>query len=254
MTRSEARLTWARGRLERDTSLAVVDALAPAGGVVVDAGAERGFFTARLADLVGPGGRVHAFEPNPWTRANIETLTAGEPHVLVHPVALSDVAGTAQLHVPIEDGEHVFALGRLVPHDGLDSDTLSVETATLDERLGEDAERVAFIKCDVEGQELAVLRGARATLEAARPALLVEIEYRHAGPRMGQTFELLASLGYSAWALAPHGIVAIEEFDLERDQLAFIEQDALQAHMPRGYVHDFLFTPPGQARPSIPSP
>src|SRR3954452_14341041 len=111
MTRVEARLTWARGRLERNTSLAAVDALVPAGGMVVDAGAERGFFTARPAGLVGPGGRGHAFEPNPWPRANIETTVAGEPNVVVHPVALSDAAGSAELHVPVEDGEHLFALG-----------------------------------------------------------------------------------------------------------------------------------------------
>jgi FkbM family methyltransferase len=251
LSRIEGRLGWARRRLEGETALAVADALVPAGGVVVDAGADVGFFTLRFAELVGPAGRVHAFEPNPRTRANIEALMGAEPQVTVHPVALADAPGSAELHVPIEDGEPVGALGRLSRRHEGPSETVTVRTATLDESLGADAERVAFIKCDVEGAELAVLRGAQRTLECARPALLVEIEYRHAGNRMGETLDLLARLDYAAWALGPSGIVPLAEFDLERDQLAYLD-GGLQEHMPAAYVHDFLFTPPGQDRPSIP--
>jgi len=243
---------WARKRIRGETALAVADALVREGDVVVDVGADWGFYTVRLAELVGPAGCVHAFEPNPRTRANLDALVAAERHVVVHPIALSDQVTTAELHVPVEDGLLLCALGSLSPHHGVPCQTVAVETATLDESLGRHAGRVAFIKCDVEGHELAVLRGAATTLTSARPTLLVEIEHRHAGERMSQTFDYLADVGYSAWALAPAGILPIEQFDLERDQLAYLG-GGLQADMPPDYVHDFLFTPPGQDRPSVAS-
>src|SRR2546430_13750536 len=56
------------------------------GDVVVDAGAERGLFTARLAQLVGPGGTVHAFEPNPESLPYLHVIAAAEPNVRVNGV------------------------------------------------------------------------------------------------------------------------------------------------------------------------
>ena len=100
--------------------------------------------------------------------------------------------------------------------------TLTVPTVTLDEVLDADDRRVRFVKCDVEGHELAVLRGAAKVLENARPVLLVEIEWRHAGDAMHETFELLRAAGYAGEVVTPAGLRPLSDFDVDRDQLAYL--------------------------------
>ena len=143
-----------------------------------------------------------------------------------------------------EDGTPSTALGRLRPTPG-DAQRVEVEIGTLDAALADDGARVALLKVDVEGSELAVLRGALGMLREARPRVLVELERRHAGAELEQTLALFAELGYRGEAIGPEGLFPLEDFDLERDQLARLDPDHEQ--QPAGYVNDFLFTPVASA-------
>ncbi len=112
----------------------------------------------------------------------------------VHGLALGSVAGSATLVVPgrrraipgrsylavgIVDAEHDDDLVDLEHHDAT--------VITVDEiRSRSITSRVGFTKCDVEGAESAVLRGASTTLDEDRPLVLCEIEDRHAR-RYGHT-------------------------------------------------------------------
>ncbi|MEA2428094.1 MAG: hypothetical protein QOF37_1722, partial [Thermoleophilaceae bacterium] len=71
----------------------------PLQGVAIDVGANIGAFTAVLARGVGPGGQVHAFEPLPTNRRRLErTLALNElGNVTIHPAAVADREGTAEL-------------------------------------------------------------------------------------------------------------------------------------------------------------
>ncbi len=241
---AHARLVWARDRVRGNRSMAVVDALVRPGDVVVDAGANIGVYTARLAQLVGPEGAVHAFEPHPLALERLGIVAAAEPGVEIHPVALADRRGRATLSVPRgEDGSPLLALARLGPAE--DAETVEVETTTLDAALGADAGRVAFVKCDVEGSELAVLRGALGVLREARPRVLVELERRHAGDELDETLALFAELGYRGEAIGPDGPFPLADFDLERDQAAHLDPDA--DDQSPAYVNDFLFSPAASA-------
>src|SRR5687768_4546875 len=84
-----ARLWWARERRSGDRALAVVERVVRRGDVVLDVGANFGFFAYRLARLVGPEGEVHAFEPHPALRENLTRVEATRPNVRFHGVALS---------------------------------------------------------------------------------------------------------------------------------------------------------------------
>lgn len=213
------------------------------GNTVLDIGAARGFFTARLAQLVGPQGCVHAFEPNPASLAGLEVLAAR--NVVVHAVALSDRAGQAVLRVPVVGGSRVDELGSLTASHDLAAETVEVAVAPLDALLG-DAE-AHFVKCDVEGHELAVLRGGSALLARSRPPVLVEIEERHNPGGIQRTFAHLAALGYTGWCVRPAGLTPLESFDLGRDQLAFLSGSFAAGELPPGYVNDFLFVPASSA-------
>lgn len=151
-----------------------------AGDTVVDIGANFGHVTTALAALVGPTGRVLAIEPMPETFDTLcRTVHAlGLTQVTPIHAALSDSIGTA--HMTLPDGNYYLAR--------LSEDGIAVPMTTLD-ALTADLDRVSCVKCDVEGHEVAVLRGAHRLLTTDRPAWLIEV--------WGQpTFDLMAQYGY----------------------------------------------------------
>jgi FkbM family methyltransferase len=145
-----------------------------AGQTVVDVGAHVGYYSIRAASL---GAHVVSIEPNPSTaaalRANVR-LNHLE-NVRVEQVALGSSAGSALLEVPeIWDGRASFHPGwasggradtRLTP--------LPVRVVTLDNLMGANPPpSVDWLLIDVEGSELEVLQGGRATLRKTRHLLL----------------------------------------------------------------------------------
>ena len=85
-----------------------------------------------------------------------------------------------------------------------------------------------------------------AILRRRMPPLLIEIEQRHQDGDIHRTFDLLVALGYLGYCLRPDGLRPLDEFDLARDQLAYLTGEFMPGVMPAGYVHDFLFVPPGR--------
>ena len=138
------------------------------GMTAVDIGANLGYFTVLMSELVGPSGRVHAFEPNPALaeRLRKSVYVNGFAWTTVHELALSDAAGEAALSVPAGDPKN----GQIVPI-GPGGPRLRVETGRLDALPGLlDAD---ILKIDVEGAEQAVWRGMAGLLESPRPLTIV---------------------------------------------------------------------------------
>jgi FkbM family methyltransferase len=190
-----------RGSIEKHLYLSIVKR----GDVVVDIGANVGYFTVLFSDLTGNRGEVHAFEPVPSTfrilTENIRRFPACK-NVHLNRMALGDKDQRTNMLVP--RGDHGQA--SLVRHsDGSWRDveneiaSTEIEMMQLDqyaERLG----RVDFIKCDVEGAELLVLRGAQSTLRRFRPKLVLEIDdrwVRSFGWTTGEVLSFLRQIGYS---------------------------------------------------------
>jgi FkbM family methyltransferase len=160
------------------------------GDVCLDVGAEYGLYTWVLAGLVGPAGHVHAVEPQPGPSAFVDTtrrlLQAG--NVSVHRTALGDAAGGGVLALPRRRLLPVHGRAFLTTGaDGLGSNAefgrhedVPVAVTTVDDLV--DAlglRRLDFVKVDIEGAEARLLAGARATLAAFRPVLMLELEDRH---------------------------------------------------------------------------
>ncbi len=166
--------------------------LAP-GRVFVDIGSSEGDFALIAARIVGPTGRVHAFEPEPGNIATIEENVALNrfDHVTVHGMALSDHDGEAELHRSSVSGWHSLLPGL----DHRDRDVVRVPVARLDSLgLG----RVDMKKIDVEGAEMAVLEGARETIARDRPVILLDTH-----PSLGADVlalqDYFATLGYDVF-------------------------------------------------------
>jgi FkbM family methyltransferase len=241
--RQRAAALWRLGRLRGNVAYAVVDAFISPDDFVVDVGASWGRFTARFARLVGPRGTVYAFEPDPPSYKELERVTRRMPSVRRFATALSDSDGSAQLSVP--EGAMSAAFSRVSDAPSL----LSVEVpkARLDDIVVR-SPRLSFVKCDVEGHELAVFRGAWQSLARDNPAILVEIEHRHGGS-VEATAEMLSGIGYTGWAIGPNGLFDIDSFDLQRHQLDNLPNRPGELPSER-YVNDFLFVAAPQMVPT----
>lgn len=156
------------------------------GSIVFDVGAHVGFYTLLASVLVGPKGRVFAFEPFP---ANFSYL---KQHLRLNHItnvtaiaaAVSDSAGTAYF----ENGTHSSQ-----SHLALQG-SLQVETLTLDDLIERgQVSPPDYIKIDVEGAEMLVLSGARALLAKHHPTIFLATH----GPELHQQCcQFLSNLGY----------------------------------------------------------
>ena len=144
------------------------------GMVALDIGANVGAYTVLLAQWVEKAGRVYAFEPSgPAFRGLVRHLSLNDQDDVVRPlaVAVSDREGSGTLIVAPTAGE-----SRLTGDLGQGSG-VTVAVTTIDIFCAREGVQPSFIKVDVEGEELAVLRGARETIRMAgnRLALFVEL-------------------------------------------------------------------------------
>jgi len=145
--------------------------------VMVDVGANCGLYALVAARSVGPRGRVIALEPSPREFARLQENVVLNGFTQVHcaPVAVSDVTGQVRLHIaPPPFGGHNTMAERFVQEGVVLAEARTVPSVTLDELL-RDADRCDLIKLDIEGAELHALRGAAASLDRFRPALLLEV-------------------------------------------------------------------------------
>jgi len=157
------------------------------GDTVYDIGAHAGFYTLLAAELVGEKGRVFSFEPNPRNTHYLENhITMNNyKNVTVLKTAVSEKTESRSFDV----GENSFY--------GKFSETgkSKVETAALDD-LYEKGELPLpnVVKIDVEGVELAVLKGAELVFKKSLPLLFLST---HSQKLYDSCLNFLASLGYN---------------------------------------------------------
>lgn len=159
------------------------------GSVVFDIGANIGFFSLLASRLVGTHGAVYAFEPHPRNAAILRrhvTLNHAS-NVTVIEAAVSDRSGQVRL---MGDGSTAR----------VDSQGVSVAALALDDLHDDGNIRTpVVIKMDVEGAELAALKGMRELLQATLPDLLIEFHGAFADGQDLDTLscQLLKELGYT---------------------------------------------------------
>ena len=174
-----------RGRQYDRETVAVMRALLGLDANCVDVGAFRGDILREML-VVAPHGRHHAFEPMP---AYAAALREAFPDVTVVAAALSEVPGRGSFaHVTSRPAVSGLRLRPDVPTSET-VETIEVQVMRLDDALPR-ALPVHFIKIDVEGAELLVLRGARETLRRWKPYVVLEHSDLIARPYGGGSAEV----------------------------------------------------------------
>jgi len=177
--------------------------------VVADIGANLGYFSLLLADLVGPGGQVHAFEPNPHMVDLLQrsvSVNGFSDRVRIHQVALgAENDGEVALLVSQQDPKN----GHIVPiSEHLPEGAIPVPLARLDGRP--DWSTIEFAKIDVEGAEQLVWAGASRLLDndVLKVVVLEFAAARYADP--AGFLQTLLSPGFSlSYIDLAHGLIEV---------------------------------------------
>jgi FkbM family methyltransferase len=158
----------------------------------LDIGAHCGYIAIALGRLVGPEGRVFAFEPTPSTTGHLtQTRVLNNlQNLTVLPVALGSPEELELKRLPVVRGMASSTL-----QGGERTETILV--ARLDwlwPKICGLREQIDGVKIDVEGMEIMVLRGMAKLLRAFKPKLVIEL---HPGVARGELLDLVESVGYS---------------------------------------------------------
>ena len=194
---NRSHLTYVRDVLElgREQHLAeLLSSAARPGSTIVDAGAYIGLLTLVAAAAVGREGHVLAIEPEPENRKALRrniSLNGYDDRVEIFPEALSDRQGEARFYSTLaSDTSSLF--GSREAHE-----EMTVTLATGDQLFA--AYDVDVVKIDLEGGEVAALRGMHDVLARCRPILFVECNphaLQVAGSSADELIKQLTDAGY----------------------------------------------------------
>jgi FkbM family methyltransferase len=226
-----------------EQELYIVPSLCDKDKTSIDIGAQDGIYTIHMLDasrdcLAFEPRQAHALE----LKEMVEYLSLP---VRVEAVALSDSQGEAKMSVLERDGGRstIERENALEDPDGSEKCEVTVTTRRLDDY---DLDAVGFVKIDVEGHELAVLRGGSATIERCRPILLIEIEERHKPNGIHDVYEFLVNLGYEGYFILDKNLMGLSSFDLIRHQnVEHIGGWKTNWRRFGVYVNNFFFVPRG---------
>lgn len=138
------------------------------GNIVIDLGANIGYFTLLAANLVGKRGKVYAFEPEPknynYLLKNIRLNNYD--NVLATQKAVSDKIGRTNLYICEHDtGHHTInqyeGIKNYKPNTDNKETFIEIDTVTLDDFLKNKEKAVDIIKMDIEGAEVLALSGTK---------------------------------------------------------------------------------------------
>jgi FkbM family methyltransferase len=177
---------------------------APSGSLVIDVGANVGFFSLRFAKWVGDDGKVISIEPE---NRNYDRLISA-----LKRAGLLDRVHALKAVAAAEPGMTFLEINPLHPADhklSRDGTGLPVTAVTLDDLAqGKSPLRPALVKIDVQGAEMLVLKGATGILKKAGPALFIELHeegLKRFGTSVSEILKHLSEYDYEAYWLMQTG-------------------------------------------------
>lgn len=175
-----------------------------AGDFAVDIGAHVGLVAKPLAQIVGPKGRVYAFEPDPSLCKLLARNVRSQPQIRVNQAAISERTHTATFYLHPTSG-----MSNSLVNAWEGSSPVTVRCYSLDDWLAlESIHKVSLVKIDVEGAEPLVLRGMKGIMQSPhKPHIISEFCPGNLGGREAENeiFELLLQHGYKVYRITSRG-------------------------------------------------
>lgn len=170
------------------------------GSVVLDVGANIGVLSVLFSDMVGPDGRVHAFEPEALNFQRLRKRTRNRENISIYPLAVSDRSGPLKLY---RSGS--LNVDHRTYDDGSGREEAETEAVAIDDLFG--SRRVDLVKMDIQGSECRALAGMRETLRNNPHAVLYVECWPYALKRAGasgeELLDLISGLGFQPKRIDP---------------------------------------------------
>src|SRR5450631_2136254 len=148
------------------------------GDYCIDIGAHLGYFTLELSRLAGNNGHVYAIEPMSKFFTTLRELVEANKlqNITLHQFAMGADRDYVEMGIPKVNNVKKFAYARVIRSSTFLEYVESEKVKNVyGDELFRDLPRVDFIKCDVEGLELAVFRSFIDTVRIHRPVILCEL-------------------------------------------------------------------------------
>lgn len=149
------------------------------GDIVIDCGANVGFYTNFIRSIVGNEGFVHAFEPVPNTFKKLSTNT--KKYISINNYTLNNLGlykkiGSLTAYIPDSIDGHASINNHISEWKADSIEEVSIKLTTLDTYFSEKKlKKIDFIKMDIEGAEIEALKGGKQTLSEHYPTLHLEV-------------------------------------------------------------------------------
>ncbi|MBC70669.1 MAG: hypothetical protein CL492_17645 [Acinetobacter sp.] len=214
-----------------EKEIRILDKLVDGSKASIDIGVYRGVYSYFLSNLCE---YVYAFEANPLLYSKLVNGFKNKKNIKIENLAISSDSGETELRIPIRDitasfdNEEKYKLGTATIHkeNNLENekfDTLkSIKKICLDDY--DFNHQIGFLKIDVEGHEMDILRGAKKLIAQNMPIMLIEIEERHSGVQPNDAINEIEQLGYSCYFVDENFTLQVNKSskDLKNNNFIFI--------------------------------
>ena len=179
------------------------------GATAIDIGANLGYYTRPLADIVGAEGRVYAVEPVPVIFDVLKRNVAIRKNVTLLNYALGSEERTIEMANDSVAAAGYFGTGRNFVSDGeLSGEAIRFSAQMVQgSKLFAEIGKIDFIKCDIEGYERVVIPEMRPLIERHHPTVLIETD----GDTRRDIIEMFTEIGYRAYMLEGGREVALDK-------------------------------------------
>ena len=210
--------------LEDEPEIDLLPHLLKSGDIAIDVGANGANWTYALSKIVGEEGQVFAFEADPYyaktTSVAIHILRLKS--ITMFPFGLSDNNEQVALQTTDIAGNRLSGTSHIRKNlSSSEPGLVTIKVKKLDSLLDEipGLTKTKLIKCDVEGYELYVFKGARKLLKKARPYVILEVgNYEKQGYSAKDVFDFFYNLNYAAFSMVPGNKISPTDKTLKNDR------------------------------------
>lgn len=211
-------------RSKYEHEITIIDQLTDKNNASIDVGVYRGVYSFQL---LKHSSHVYAYEANPLIFNELKQAFRKEKRITLENIALSSKEGVDVLRIPVRDKsknfsrlEDKYELGLASIHSRNKLENKELFEIEVKRKKLDDCDishAVSFIKIDVEGHEVEILKGAVQLINKYKPNLLVEIEERHTGRKLINIVNEINSFGYNCFVLeeTTNQLIEVDEANIK---------------------------------------